>query len=223
MKIFFIFLGISLSISAMLKNWEKIQEKDGISVFQMEIPGTDNVAFRGEMMMNVPIEKIFSALSDESHLKDWVDHLKTSKVLEIVNEYEAVIYQEISIPWPFKNRDFVFRVKAFRNGENKVFIVFKSEVHPNAPPSVGVRGEIIEGSYTLTPIDKSLCKLELEIISDPKGAIPKWLVHLFQKNWPYVTLTSLLKVVEKPYIKDITLPGLAKGEKFNPASSYIGR
>ena len=34
--------------------------------------------------------------------------------------------------------------------------------------------------------------------ADPEGAVPKWLVHVFQKRWPGETCRAMPKRVERP-------------------------
>jgi len=187
-------------------DWIQVSDKNGIVVYKAKIDGTKIVGFRGETSIYASAEKLMHVLVDNNHRKDWVDRLKTSTVLETVGPYEYVIYQEFKLPWPLKNRDFVYRGKATRMKDGRVVLVMKSEAHPKAPKTVGVRAELINSRYTITPIGKYKSKLEVEIMSDPKGAIPKWLVNLIQKKWPHKTLMAIKTQVEKTYVKEHPLP-----------------
>jgi len=187
-------------------NWKKISEKNGITVSKAKVPGSKLVGFRGKTSIYASAEKIMHVLVDNNHRKDWVDRLKTSNVLEKVGPYEYVIYQEFKLPWPMANRDFVYRGKATRLPDGRVVLEMKSEEHPKAPKTVGVRAEIINSRYTITPIGKFKSKLEVEIFSNPKGKIPLWLVNLIQKSWPNKTLLAIKSQVEKTYVKDHPLP-----------------
>ena len=109
------------------------------------------------------------------------------------------------MPWQLKNRDFIFRAQTFRDGQGRVHLTVKSVEHSLAPPTVGVRGEVLLGDYIITPLGKTKCRLEVEIISDPKGVIPKWIVNLYQKKWPMETLDAIKGQLEKPYAKEVPL------------------
>ena len=50
---------------------------------------------------------------------------------------------------------------------------------------------------------EGLPDLLAELDCDPKGAIPAWVVNLFQKSWPRNTLEGIRRQVAKP---DITMP-----------------
>jgi hypothetical protein len=204
--VLFFLIGIAQGVE---RNWQKIGERKGISSYRAEIPGSKLVGVKGDAIINGPAERVLGVLVDDEHLKEWVDRLKVSQVLEKSGPKEDIMYQEYSLPWPLKNRDFVFRGAIFRDLEGRVHLTVKSIDHPLAPPTTGVRGEVIEGEYIITPLGKSQCRLEVEVISDPKGAIPKWVVNIIQKEWPFETITAIKNQLEKPYTKDIPLPEIS--------------
>ena len=41
-----------------------------------------------------------------------------------------------------------------------------------------------------------------EIHLDPKGYLPKWVVNIFQKDWPINTFSALRKHVKKPDVTE---------------------
>lgn len=206
MKLLIIFIFLLDLASGSIRSWEKINEEKGISVYRTEISDSPLVGFKGDTIMDAPAEKVFGVLIDDKHMKEWVKDLKVSKILESFGPFEAILYEEYSLPWPLKNRDFVFHAGVFRDDEGRIHLTVKSVDHPLAPPTVGVRGEVLEGEYIITPLGKFKCKLEVEIISDPKGAVPKWIVNLFQKRWPFETLEAIKKQLDKPYAKEVPLP-----------------
>lgn len=192
--------------------WKQVSDSNGITVSKTKIAGSKIVGFRGETSIYASAEKIMHVLVDNDHRVDWVDRLKTSTVLETVGPYEYVLYQEFKLPWPLKNRDFVYRGKATRMKDGRVVLDLRSELHSKAPKTVGVRAELINSKYTITPIGKFKSKLEVEIFSDPKGAIPKWLVNLIQKKWPQKTLMAIKSQVEKTYVKEHPLPPIVESK-----------
>jgi hypothetical protein len=55
----------------------------------------------------------------------------------------------------------------------------------------------------LTPIDGGKkTHIDAQILADPKGAVPKFLVNLFQKDWPLKTLRALRAQAKKKDIAD---------------------
>jgi hypothetical protein len=186
--------------------WEKIDEADGIKVFRKEVPGSPLVAFRGEGMISAPLEKLLWVLADNAHRTDWVDRLKRSVVLSTTGSYEYVLYQHFSLPFPISDRDYVYRARATRDRHGVVTLDISSVTHPKAPPTVGVRANLIGSRYVLTPKGPGKTYVVVEVHTDPKGAIPTWLVNLIQKSWPMKTLKGLREQVAKPFVKRLELP-----------------
>ncbi len=216
-KLTLIILLVSIKTYAVLeKNWKLVDSKNDISVWETQIPGTKLAGARGEAIINSPLKRVLFVLADVERSKEWVDGLKRSIVLEdglknasVLNKngvFETVMYQEFNLPWPISNRDFVFKGVGHKEPDGRWIIEIKSVDHPLAPKTTGVRGELIESKYVLTSIGPSSTKLEVEIICDPKGSIPIWLVNLIQKNWPRRTLNAISKQVEKPHVVNAVYP-----------------
>ena len=186
--------------------WEKVMIKDGISVFKAKLKNSPLVGFRGEAIIEAPIGKVIHVLVDNDRRKEWVDRLVNSKLIDKPGTYRQTVYQEFSAPWPVSNRDFVYSGGIFKvPNSNQIKLDFKSIEHPNAPKTAGVRGHLQRGLYLVTPISKNKTKIEVELISDPKGLIPSWIVNLVQKSWPYKTITAIRSQVKKPFVKDIDI------------------
>jgi hypothetical protein len=102
------------------------------------------------------------------------------------------------------DRDFVFHVKLELKPKQKQMIVRLKSVNDAAAPKTDhIRGHMIYGMYVLTAIDDGKkTKILTEMLCDPKGSVAKWMVNLFQKSWPYNTITALRKQVKKAGIKD---------------------
>jgi hypothetical protein len=186
--------------------WTKIDDENGIKVFRKEVPGSPLVAFRGETMVSAPIEKLLWVLADNAHRTDWVDRLKKSVVLQTNGSYEYIVYQHFGLPFPISDRDYVYRGRATRDKNGVVTLDIASVTHPKAPATVGVRANLIGSRYVLTPKGPDKTYVVVEIHTDPKGAIPTWLVNLIQTSWPMKTLQGLRSQVAKPFVKRLELP-----------------
>jgi len=208
-----LFLAFFVAGVSLHAGWEKVDERNGIKSYGKTVKGSPIMAFKGEAIIPAPLEKLLTVLLDNKHRTDWVDRLKTSQFLENKTKYNYVLHQEFHVPFPFTNRDFVYRGKATRvPGTNKVILKLHSEPHKGDPGVKGVRAKLYHSAYTLTPMGKNKTKLEVEIHSDPKGWLPKWLVNMIQKSWPYKTLSGISKEVQKEWVKAIPLPPKANAK-----------
>lgn len=197
------------TLGATQGDWEKMDSSDGIDVYRKEIPGDPVVAFRGEGLVNASIVRVASVILDDDRATEWVDSLEDCKLVKMYGEREFLEYDHVGMPIILKDRDFLMRGKVDVDlKERSLTMVIKSTEDPAKPPGKYVRGEL-EGYWKLKAMDNDTKTYVIaEMHADPKGALPKWLVNLFQKSWPHNTIDSLRKQVAKPDIKII--PAAAK-------------
>ena len=153
--------------------------------------------------MNQPIGKMaFVLLNLEVEAKkQWVDRMMEFQVLELTDDH-SVTYSSYNLPWPMNDRDFVIRSDFVLDKKEKTFTLFlKSVEHEKAPETVGVRGVVYKSRYALKALSKDQTKVEVEIHSDPKGLLPKWLINRIQRRWPYNTLSKMELQAAKPHVK----------------------
>jgi hypothetical protein len=191
---------------ASAETWEEIDNQDGIQVFRMKLPGSPLHAFRGKAVVSAPLDKVIWVLSDNQHRTEWVDRLVKSIVLERRGDYESILYQHYSTPPGASDRDFVYRAKARSREDGTAVLDIASVSHPQAPPTVGVRGELTKCSYILTPQGKNKTHVDVMVMTDPKGNLPGWLINLVQKSWPRNTLMSMREHLLKPFIGRLPPP-----------------
>ena len=54
-----------------------------------------------------------------------------------------------------------------------------------------VRAILMEGAYSLTPIDAEHTEVELLFYTDPRGHLPLWIVNIVQRAFPFEALKRL--------------------------------
>ena len=184
-------------------SWERLETRGGISVYRREVPGSRVLSFKGECEIEAPIAKVISALSDVTRKREWVFSLAEARLVREPSVLERVEYNRSSAPWPIHDRAFVFRalVRPDR-AARRLWIGLESVEDPAAPPEPGVvRGRIEKGEFIVEALGDRRTKGSLEMHADPAGAVPKWLVNLFQKRWPLETLAGLKRQVAKADIE----------------------
>jgi hypothetical protein len=185
--------------------WKPNGESEGIRLFVREIEGTPLVAVRGEAEIDAPPGRIAHVILDCSRTHEWVDNLEECRWLRKVSETEYVTYNHFGTPFVMKDRDFVTRILIDVDAAKKTLALnFKAVEDPAMPETRYVRGEVVFSRYVLTALgDGSRTRLTGEVLADPKGTVPKWIVNIFQRKWPLKTLKSLRRQVAK---KDIVTP-----------------
>ena len=185
-------------------SWEKISESDGVVTSRKEVPDSPVVAFRGEALIEDSMARIAGVLEAVEREKEWMADVEETFNIEKASESDRWEYNRTNTPWPLQDRDFVIHttVSFSRDPEPTLLIRMNSAENPKKPVVSGVvRGELIDSTFTLKYLGPKKTFFTCEIHADPKGAIPKWVVNLFQKSWPVDTISGLKRQLQK---KDIT-------------------
>jgi hypothetical protein len=180
--------------------WVKSCNSDGILVSWSKVEGSEIIAFKGEGLVDVPLNQVASVILDTTRSPEWVDSLKEARVLNVVSPTEFVEYERIGTPILMAGRDFVTRVTVdYEAKDSRFSIHYQSAEDSLAPPGKKyVRGEIF-CRFKLVPMTLSdETYVEAIFYCDPKGTVSKWFVNYFKQGWPLTTFGNLRKQLKKP-------------------------
>lgn len=206
MKYFIILFFVSFNTWSIETKWKAVKGAKEIEVYSGEVKGMDVVAFRGVSIIDAPIKNVASVLYDMSRKKEWMHNLKESRIVRYTGDLERIEYNQTDTPWPLDPRDFVYKAKvSISNDKNSVRLDINSVDEPTIPARSNeniIRGELKESVYRLESLeDGKKTKIDVEILADPKGDVPKWLVNIFQRMWPINTINGIKREVSREDFK----------------------
>ncbi len=199
-----LFLLVPVLTASAAPAWQPAGTRDGISVYSREVPGSPIIAFRGDCEVPASMGKVIGVLADATREKEWMDRLVEARLIKEISDHERVAYNRTSTPWPLADRDFLFNADAKFDPANKRLVIAMRSIEDAAVPRLRgvVRGELLRSVWTLTALGPQTTAVSFEIQADPRGAIPKWIVNLFQSSWPRKTLEALRRQVQKPDVEE---------------------
>ncbi len=183
--------------------WEQIRDSDGIVIHRRVVPGSPLVAFKGEGLIEQPILRVAMVLLDPTRSHEWADRVVEARELGEVSAREVVHYSRVRGTWVTKDRDFVTRITLELEPGRLIRLRLRATEDPRAPVTEHVRGEILEGSFTLTAEGEARTRVTAELHVDPKGTIPTWMVNAFQRRWAYKTITALRRQSARTDLADV--------------------
>lgn len=197
------FIAIGICGVAYGQNWEQINKEDGVTVWKKETPDSDIIAFKGSLLMKVPMSKIAYVImnNDIKQKKRWIDMVREFTIISRDDKSGvSFTYSSYDLPFPISDRDFVIRSEKILNKKKGLAIKLRSGTHQKYHPnnSVGVRGKIIGSSFMLQQKSPNETLVTVTIQSDPGGLLPTWVVNIINKNWPYNTLMALRRESARP-------------------------
>ena len=207
-----IFIWLSIFIhtsghSEILKQikWREISSQAKIKVFEpvdyRHPSGLVPIKFK--TTLSHPIERVIAVLADEKRKIQWVPKAKQIKILKKNSPRDFIVYYRYSAPWPFQDRDFLIR-NIVTTQKNAMFVELESvDNNSFAIPDDAVRGKTYEGYTKIKILNTNETSLEMGLLTDFGGFIPKWIINLVQKKWPYRFMQNLHRQLAKD---DIEIP-----------------
>jgi hypothetical protein len=195
----------SQGLSSAVDQWTLIGNEHAIAIYRHDVPGSGIVALKGEGAIDAPVWKVASVLLDTRRAPEWVDSLAESRLVRTLSATSYIEYNHLRLPFIIKDREFVSEVRIVVDAtERSVTLRYQPTGAPDVPPTRNVRGQIRSGAFRARSLGAGRgTELIAEIHCDPQGAIPAWVVNLFQRSWPRNTFEGIRKQVAKP---DITMP-----------------
>jgi hypothetical protein len=182
--------------------WTTLYFRQGILVEKGTVADSPYHALRGTGIVQAGIGRVISILYEHNRAKEWVHQLVKSKGLR--NDLlSSVVWQRYDIPWPAKDRDFVYLAEPAIDESRKFFQALMTDVTeinnrltnaertglPNQ--SCCVRGKIVYGRWQFRPVEPGKTCARIDIMFDPKGRLPAFIDNQFQRDWPFATIEGL--------------------------------
>ncbi|MEQ9263520.1 MAG: START domain-containing protein [Owenweeksia sp.] len=194
MKTLLIGLFCLLSIAHSAQNsWEIDTDKEDIIVYTKIKEDSDFKAFKAVTIVNASTDEILDILKNADNYTQWYGYTKTSKLLKQEGDAQYN-YVETLFPWPYSNRDMVYRmsINAFPRGVVRIFLKGIPDYIPEKEGIVRVRKA--EGYILLQPIGEKT-EVIYEFHSEPGDNIPSWLANNSIAELPFRTLSGLRKIL----------------------------
>lgn len=187
--------------------WTSTTTKEGIDVYSRKSVNSSINSLRAEGVIHAKVGQIVAILRDVNSATDWVPNLVQRRYVEHISDREAILYDVSEMPWPVKDRDLVVHHKLSISADNKFLILnFKSVKHNSKKEGKDrVRAQIHFGKIEFFPKGNQTF-VRLEMLVDPMGKIPKWVVNFLQVKMPSEFLIAMNKFSAKTTLKP--LPGI---------------
>lgn len=177
------------------QSWEIDKNKDGIIVYTKEEEGSAFKSFKAVVTIHAAAGEIVEILKNADDYTKWYGYTNTSALLKEEGDTQYN-YVETIFPWPYSNRDMVYRmsVNASVNGVIKILLKGMPDYLPEKQGIV--RMKKAEGYILLQPIGE---KTEVTYVfhSEPGDNIPPWLANNSIAELPFRTLSGLRKLLKE--------------------------
>jgi hypothetical protein len=206
----FVFTFLSFALQAQNHSpWKFQHEKQGVLVYTRKdsTTGIQEIKLRTEVQAKV--SELVALTNDVPNLKAWAYRLYAAHIVRKVSDKEGYLYMRSDFPFPFSDRDAILHFTIKQDPVTKQVVSSSESAAYLIPENKGViRVKTIETKWTFTPLSDGKVRLEYEIMSDPGGGIPKWIINLAADEAPVRSMLALKKIIgnyrnsKVSYVKD---------------------
>ena len=175
--------------------WELDKNKDGIKVYTRIEENSGFKAFKAVMTVDASTDEILKILKNTASYTKWYGYTKTATLLKQEKDVQYN-YVETIFPWPFKNRDMVYKMttNTFNNDSLKISLQGIPDYKESKKGII--RMKKAEG-YILLHTSNEKTEIIYVFHSEPGNSIPAWMANSSIAKLPFKTLSGLRKMLKK--------------------------
>jgi len=179
------------------KDWTKVKDTDGITIFVKDTPGSPVKQFKAITTFKEDVRTIVKALQDVEKMSLWYDRVKSVKTLEKISETQAIYLLEYSLPFPFQNRFSTLKGSlSYTDSQKKARI--ETAYISYSDKNLNVKSPLITKIRSFWEIETTSdgsSSIIHEGFMDPEGNVPVWAVNKDVADAPLKSLIALKKIL----------------------------
>lgn len=177
--------------------WELQRNDEQAMAYSRLDKATGLQVCRVETVMKTSLNALVAMQRDAARIPQWMDGVKSSRIVQEADDY-YITHTLVPSPWPVKDRDSVVRSDIRQQEDGSVLIEFAS-VEGVVPLQKNYeRVQNVKGCWCFTPLQDGKTRVEYEVMVDPGGKLPAWLVNRFALDVPYNSIKQMHKLVRDP-------------------------
>jgi hypothetical protein len=179
-------------------NWKLEKEKNGISVYLSDMPGSKFKAIKVECTLAGTYAKLINTLSNVSQFQQWIYNNKLSKIIKQHSPHDFIYYSETHLPFPMSNRDAIIHVRIKTDSLPK-FLTIAGSGEPDSFPEIPGKERVhhYKANWRVTMPTPQTLRINYVLEIDPGGSIPAWIANSFAEKGPYGTFLNLAELLKK--------------------------
>ena len=192
------FYGSYLSAQDNPEDWKMIKETEQCTVYTRISTLSSIKEVKIIAIFDTEVDKFMSVLNNVPAYTNWVYKCGKAHRLKTITKNEFIYYVTSDVPFPLKDRDVIIHSKQW----------FDPEIQGYRIRSVGlpafideetkyVRVPMLSSNWAIQPTEDDKVKVEYQILTEPGGSLPIWLVNLAITSGPLKTMKGLAKYLAR--------------------------
>jgi ribosome-associated toxin RatA of RatAB toxin-antitoxin module len=187
--------------------WQLKKFESGIAIYTRNAENSKFKELKSVATYKCSLSSIIALIDDFESYPQWVYKCGISKTVKRNSDNDLIHYQTVTAPWPVANRDFVVHAEMHQDPITKI-VTQTATCIPDYLPRVEGHVRITEfrAQWTLIPLKNGYVEADYQLLVNPGGNIPAWLVNLAVVDGPFETALNMKKWLMKEKYQKTILP-----------------
>jgi hypothetical protein len=197
LRITFSLCLLALSSFSLAYNFETVTNEDGIIVSKAWIEEKGVYRVKVETQVSYSIDSMLLMNTSPKSWTTWMPNVLHAEFIE-PGEQEYIVHIQYESPWPVTNRESVTLGQVTKDATSGMVQLSFNTIKNEVPLSSDFeRIPEISGFWQFTPLENNQVNVHYEVMVDPGGSVPKWLVNLESIKIPHQTVIKMLENIER--------------------------
>jgi len=173
------------------EQWDLVKEDEGIKVFTRTNEVMSFKEFKASAIVKGKVNEFVSVLYDVNGLATWGHNISEARLLERPNDTIQIYYAVAKAPWPYKNRDGIYKNIFSWDAVNRTLTVKISMLEDNRELSDKFVRMDGYGYWKVKEISANEIQIDFQMQVDPGGSIKAWMANMFVTDSPFYTMKGI--------------------------------
>lgn len=193
-----IFLLTGFSEKTPTNDWELKKFECGISIYTRTTENSKFKELKAVFQIKTSLSSVLALLNDYETFPQWVYRCEKSIALKKDSDKHLIRYQTVLAPWPVDNRDMVLDVNSYQDSNTKIVYQKVASIPDYFPQSKDhVRIREFNALWSIKPLKNGIVEVDYELLLNPGGNIPAWIVNLAIIDGPFETSVKMKEWIMK--------------------------
>lgn len=213
-------------------DWHLISDRNDIQVYMRHRDDSRLKTFRGVTRITLADENALAAvLNDYASYPRWLHFVDSASEFDRQGPLLRYLRFTTQLPWPLADREAVLQAdvqQTLTKREESITIALNNKAGLLPPNPDYIRFPELQGIFKLRriPDQENQVEITYQLVLDPGGYIPIWLVNILLRDAPYFTLERLRRIIVSPeyqghFYDYLEVRGPGRPDTLAPARSYL--
>ena len=207
--VFGILLLFALSLHGQ-ESWDLVKDNDGVKVYTRINEVMSFKEFKASMTVKAKVADFVSVLFDVEGLTAWGHNILEARLLERPSDSIQIYYAIAKAPWPYKNRDGIYKNILNWDKKNGLLTVEIQMMADGLELDENLVRMDGYGFWKVKEISESELRVDFQMQVDPGGSIKAWMANMFVTDSPFQTMTGIREAMNQKKYQDQSFEFLTK-------------